>query len=110
MAARVDFEKLELQPIDHLGLVAGLIKKYDLVKFLDKQLPVSRDKGSLVSHGQRVAAMIINDLRFTAKPLYLSPDFFESKPVSRLIGEGVEAENLNDDALGRTLDAIYEQG
>lgn len=110
MAARVDFEKLELQPIDHLGLVAGLIQKYDLVKLLDKQLPVSREKGSIVSHGQRVAAMIINGLGFTAKPLYLSPDFFESKPVSRLIGEGVEAEHLNDDALGRTLDVIYEQG
>lgn len=110
MAARVDFEKLELQPIDHLGLVAGLIQKYDLVKLLNKQLPVSREKGSMVSHGQRVAAMIINGLGFTAKPLYLSPDFFESKPVSRLVGEGVEAEHLNDDALGRTLDAIYEQG
>ncbi len=77
---------------------------------LDKQLPVSQEKGSIVSHGQRVAAMIINGLGFTAKPLYLSPDFFESKPVSRLIGEGVKAEHLNDDALGRTLDAIYAQG
>jgi transposase len=110
MAVRVDFEKLELQPMDHLGLVAGLIQKYHLVKLLDKKLPVSKEKGSLVSHGQRVAAMIINGLGFTAKPLYLSPDFFESKPVSRLIGDGIEAEHLNDDALGRTLDAIYEQG
>jgi hypothetical protein len=37
-----------------------------------------------------VAAMIINGLGFTAKPLYLSPDFFESKPVSRLIGVAVQ--------------------
>ena len=110
MAARVDFEKLKLQPFDHLGLVAGLIQKFEMVKLLDKHLPVSKEKGSIVSHGQRVAAMVINGLGFTAKPLYLSPLFFENKPVSRLIGEGVKAEHLNDDALGRTLDAIYEKG
>ncbi|MCP3673134.1 MAG: IS1634 family transposase [Gammaproteobacteria bacterium] len=110
MAAQVDFEKLELQPIDHLGLVAGLIKRYDLVRLIDQHLPVSREKGSIVSHGQRVAAMIINGLGFTAKPLYLSPKFFESKPVSRLLGNGIEAKHLNDDALGRTLDAISEFG
>ncbi len=110
MAAPIDFEKLKCQPLDHLGLVAGIIQKYDLVKLLDKQLPVSKEKGSVVSHGQRIAAMIINGLGFTAKPLYLSPLFFKNKPVSRLIGEGIEAEHLNDDALGRTLDAIYTQG
>ncbi len=49
MAAQVDFEKLELQPIDHLGLVAGLIKRYDLVRLIDQHLPVSREKGSIVS-------------------------------------------------------------
>jgi len=110
MARSVDFEKLELQPIDHLGLVAGLIQRYDLVKLIDQHLPVSREKGSIVSHGQRVAAMIINGLGFTAKPLYLSPHFFESKPVSRLLGEGIEAKHLNDDALGRSLDAIFDAG
>lgn len=110
MAALVDFEKLKFQPFDHLGIVAGLIQKYKLVERLDKQLPVSQEKGSVVSHGQRVAAMIINGLGFTANPLYLSPHFFKDKPVSRLIGEGIEAEFLNDDALGRTLDAIYAHG
>jgi len=44
MAASVDFEQLKLQPIDHLGLVAGLIKRYDLVKLLDKHLPISQEK------------------------------------------------------------------
>jgi transposase len=30
--------------------------------------------------------------------------------VARLIGEGIEAEHLNDDMLGRALDAIYGYG
>ena len=32
------------------------------------------------------------------------------KPVERLIGEGIEAGHLNDDVLGRALDAIYAYG
>ena len=33
-----------------------------------------------------------------------------SKPVGRLLGEGIEAEHLNDDLLGRTLEAIFRYG
>ncbi len=110
MAATVDLEKLDFQPLDHFGLVASIIDKCGLVKQLDKHLPVSKEKGAIVTHGQRIKAMIINGLGFTANPLYLSPDFFKGKAISRLIGEGIEAEHLNDDALGCTLDAIYAKG
>ena len=41
--------------------------------------------------------MIINGLGFTQNPIYLSPIFFETKDVSALIGEGIEAQYLNDD-------------
>lgn len=36
--------------------------------------------------------------------LYLVPQFFEHKPIERLIGPGITAEDLNDDCLERTLD------
>jgi len=49
--------------------------------------------------------MIINGLRFTQNPIYLSPTFFEGKDVCALIGEDIEVQNLNDDVHGRTLDA-----
>lgn len=39
-----------------------------------------------------------------------TPLFFEDKPVERLMGEGVEAKHLNDDVLGRALDAVYAYG
>ncbi len=35
---------------------------------------------------------------------------FKDKPLERLIGEGVKAEQINDDALGRCLDRLYEFG
>src|SRR5690242_11498319 len=36
--------------------------------------------------------------------LYLSPQFVAHKPIERLIGPGITAEDLNDDCLGRALD------
>lgn len=53
-----------------------------------------------VSVGQAVKAMILNSLGFANRALYLSPVSFQDKPVERLIGEGIEAEQLNDDVLG----------
>ena len=36
------------------------------------------------------------------------PQYFENKPVEHLLGEGITADMLNDDCLGRTLDWLYE--
>ena len=54
--------------------------------------------------------MILNGLGFVNRALYLMPQFFKDKPVERLLGEGIKAEHLNDDTLGRALDAIYAYG
>ena len=45
--------------------------------------------------------LIINGLGFTGQTLYLFPEFFEDKPIDRLIGEGIQPEHLNDKVLGR---------
>lgn len=54
--------------------------------------------------------MILNGLGFAHRALYLTPHFFRDKPVGRLLGPGIAAEHLNDDTLGRTLDAIHAFG
>ena len=38
-----------------------------------------------VTIGQAVVAMIINGLGFTGQTLYLFPEFFEDKPIDRLL-------------------------
>lgn len=38
------------------------------------------------------------------------PEYFADRPVERLLGKGVKAEHINDDALGRCLDQLYETG
>lgn len=54
--------------------------------------------------------MIPNGLGFAHRAPYLTPHFFRDKPVGRLLGPGITAEHLNDDTLGRTLDAIHAFG
>jgi len=63
-----------------------------------------------LSHGDAVVSMVLNGLGFTGTPLYMSPQYFEDKPIATLLGKDIEAESINDIALGRTLDKIYEYG
>ncbi len=98
------------ETLDHLGLVAATIDKLGLVPMIDKLIPVSKDKGAKTTMGQRVSAMIMNGLGFIDDRLYMFPKFLSNKPVEKLIGAGVSAEDFNDDALGRCLDNIYAYG
>ncbi len=101
---------VQVETLDHLGIVAGLVDKLKLVQRINARVPISKTHGAIVTHGQSIKAMIINGLGFTQNPIYLSPTFFEGKDVCALMGEGIEAQHLNDDVHGRTLDAIYEYG
>lgn len=94
--------------IHHHGLVSGMIDELGLVERIDALIP--KKEQQIVSYGQAVKAMILNGLGFTQRVLYLTPHFFREKPVEHLIDEGITAAQLNDDLLGRTLDAIHAFG
>jgi transposase len=100
-------QDLQSQRLDHLGIVAGICNEIRLAETIDAQIP---DTGRKVSVGQAVQAMILNGLGFVSRPLYLSPEFFHNKPVELLVGDGLEASDLNDDCLGRALDHLFQQG
>ena len=96
------------QRMDHLGLVSAIVQDLGLIDLIDTH--IISDPKSHLSYGQLVLAMLINGLGFTTRPMYLSPQFFENKPVDLLIGEGISASELNDYQFGKTLDAIYHYG
>ena len=52
--------------------------------------------------------MVINGLGFANHTLYLMPEFFADKPVERLIGEGITADDLNQNLFGRNLDLVHD--
>lgn len=95
------------QQLDHLGIVAGMCDKIELVKQIDAFFPGQQRK---VSVGEAVKAMILNALGFVSRPLYLTPEFYEKKPIELLFRPGLCANDFNEDSLGRALDALFEQG
>lgn len=95
--------------LDHLGLVSGMVDELGLVERIDS-LIVQDQEQRHVSVGLAVKAMILNGLGFVNRALYLMPQFFKDKPVKRLLGPGITAEQLNDDTLGRALDELYDYG
>lgn len=94
--------------LQHLGIVAGIFDILEIGELIDQLLPKIRDHK--IPHSIVVKAMIINGLGFTGQRLYMFPNFFKNLPVEMLLGKGITAEDLNDDLVGRTLDAIYKYG
>ena len=103
-------ENVGSQVLDHLGLVASVIKDIELIEKIDQRIPVSKEKGAKLTIGQRIAAMIVNGLGFMDDRLYMFPKFLENKPVNRLFGDTISASDFNDDSLGRGLDAVFDFG
>jgi transposase len=97
------------QILDHLGLVAAMFAELGIGDIIDQAIVQDTSKRQ-VSVGQAVKAMVLNGLGFVNQRLYLVARFFDNKPLERLIGAGVEATHLNDDVLGRALDALYDVG
>ena len=94
--------------LEHHGLVAGFCKEIDLANIIDQALGTSENRQ--VSFGNLFVAMIINGLGFTGRTLHMYSEYFSDKPLDRLIAPGIKAEHINDDALGRCLEALYEYG
>jgi transposase len=94
--------------LDHHGIVAAACDAIGIVEEIDKAIPP--DPRQKLTVGEAIKAMIINGLGFTTRPLSLTPQFFQSKPVELLIKPGITADTINDDVLGRALDAVFEFG
>ena len=96
--------EIQVQNLDHLGLVAGVIEEIGIVEIINEIVP--EKAGEKVSSGQAVKAMILNGIGLFSSPLYLFSKFFEGKATEHLIGVGIQPEHLNDDRLGRVLDKL----
>jgi transposase len=98
----------EIQNIDHLGIVAGIVDSIGLVEIINNFVP--QEQGEKISAGHVVKAMILNGLGFVSKPLYMFSKYFETIPCEHLLGEGIKPEYLNDDKLGRVMDKLFIKG
>jgi transposase len=101
-------EAVSVERLDHLGVVASVIKGLGLIEMIDARL-LLHDQEEITA-GEAVAGMILNGLGFSNRPLSLTPQFFANKPLDLLFREGVRAEMFNRFKLGRTLDEVHAYG
>ena len=106
----MDKNQFETQSLEHLGILAGILKKSKFIETIDTLMPVAKEKGAKVTMGERVAAMIFNALGFMDSRLYMFSSFLSKKPIKRLINPNLTVKDFTDDALGRCLDKIAEYG
>src|SRR5215813_6725344 len=99
---------VSVERLDHLGVVASVIKDLGLIEMIDARLLVHDQEE--ISTGAAVAGMILNGLGCSDRPLTLTPQFFAHKPLDLLFREGVRAEMFNRFKLGRTLEETYRYG
>ena len=91
--------------LEHHGLVAGFCKEIVLANIIDQVLGTSKFRK--VSFGNPFVSIIINGLGFTGKTLHMYSEYFSDKPLARLIAPGIKSDHINDDVLGRCLEALY---
>ena len=100
--------EIQVKNLDHLGLIAGTIDELGIGESINELVGIQ--PGERVSAGVVVKAIILNGLGFVSRPLYLFTQFFQDKSTEHLLGEGIEAEHLNDDKIGRVMDKLYLKG
>jgi len=101
-------ETLSVERLDHFGVVAGVIKDLGIIEMIDARIPP--DDREMITTGEAIAGMILNGLGFSNRPLSLTPQFFENKPLELLFRDGVHPAHFNRFKLGRSLDDAYDYG
>ena len=97
-----------VERLDHLGIVAGVIKDLGIIEMIDSR--IEPDEREEISTGEAIAGMILNSLGFSNRPISLTPQFFENKPMALLFRDGVSADSFNRFKLGRSLDKAFSYG
>ena len=101
---------LGIKRLDHLGIIAGVIKDLKLIEAIDQRLQKDKNEQEMITPGEAIAGMIMNGLGFSDRPLSLTPQFFETKALETLFRAGVTAAHFNRHKLGKVLDAAYDYG
>jgi transposase len=91
--------------VSFLPIAAAFVKRIGIAEEVNRLCGGQSD----VSSGLVVEAMVLDTLRGRS-PLYRLEDSFAEMDLELLLGEDIPASKLNDDAVGRSLDRMYDVG
>jgi hypothetical protein len=93
--------------LDHRGIGAGVCRRIRLIEQIDRIVSPSERQ---VTVGEAVQAMVLHAWGCACRALDLTPGCVASHPIDLLIREGLQAEECDEDRLGRALDRLYQAG
>jgi hypothetical protein len=99
---------LKTIPFDHHGVIAPVCKDLQIFDRIDCLLP--GHDARVVCPGRAVVALILNSLGFTNRRLYLTPQYFASKPVECLLEAPIQARTSMTIHWGMALDDLSDYG
>jgi len=79
-------ESVSVERLDHLGVVAAVIKDLDLIQMLDARLRVHAQEE--ITTGEAVAGMILNGLGVFQSSLVVNPTVFCQHPSRPVVSSG----------------------
>jgi transposase len=98
-------EPIRACDVRFLPIISAYARNLGMVEEVDRLCGSKRG----VSDGQVVLALILDALSGRS-PLFRLPQAFAKLDTELLLGEAISPEKLNDDAVGRALDRIFEVG
>ena len=101
-------ESPQVEHLDHFGPIMSVIKDLHFIEMIDARL--APDEQEALTPGEAVVGMILNGLRFSNRPLSLTPQFFAHKLLDLLLYAGVHADLFKRFTLGRIRDEVYGYG
>ncbi len=99
-----------VERLDHLGIVVGVIHDSGIIEMIDSRIEPDEREEISTGEAEAIAGMILNSLGFSNRPISLTPQFFENKPMALLFRDGVSADSFNRFKLGRSLDKAFSYG
>ena len=100
-----EHSELDVRIHHRLPVIAAFCHRLGLVECFDQAIPNPME----VSVGKHVMAMVLDCFQ-GRRPLWRVEKTFEDEDTELLFGEPIQANQFNDDALGRTLDRLQQAG
>ena len=101
----VRLEEILASDVSFLPIVAAYVKKLGIVDEVNRLCPTNSE----VKSGQVVLSLILDTIS-RRSPLYRLEQGFVHEDMELLFGQDIPPCKLDDDLLGRTLDALFEVG
>ena len=102
----VSVESNTFEFIGQLPLLIPIISKLGIKDIVDGFCPVEREHPEFLSHGEVVEILVYNRL-LSPRPLYRVDEWALANGIEAVFG--IDPMKLNDDRIGRTLEAVAEK-